>query len=158
MRYSNNNDDAIEIMNDGFVKIFRAISKFIEPEDETLSQKVFMSWLKIIMINTSINYSKAIARRISWTPVNGNINHISIKDRSAEENLAYDDLVKLIQQLTPAYRNTFSLYVIEGYKHEEISKILGISAGTSKSNLLKARTNLRKMIEKIHGEKFRKYG
>lgn len=59
----------------------------------------------------------------------------------------------MIQKLTPAYRTVFNLYVIEGLKHEEISGMLGISVWASKSNLLKARRNLRKMLEKVYGEK-----
>lgn len=157
MRYSASHDDALEIIDDGFLKIFKAINKFIAPADEISLQKVFMSWLKVIMINTCINYSKALARQISWTATEDHIHQISFEASGAVENLAYEDLVKLIQRLTPAYRNTFSLYVIEGFKHEEISKMLGISVGTSKSNLLKARKNLRKMLEQIHGEKLWNY-
>ncbi|MGF7231761.1 RNA polymerase sigma factor [Arachidicoccus sp.] len=154
MRYSANNEDTIEIMNDGFVKIFRSISRFIEPEDENILQKVFMSWFKTIMVNTGINHSKALARKISWTVTDEKMNNISSDNgRVSEDKMAYDELINLIRKLSPAYRNTFSLYALDGYTHEEISRILGISIGTSKSNLLKARKNLRKMLEKNHAEK-----
>lgn len=158
MRYAANHEDAVEIMNDGFVKIFKAIVKFIEPDNDTALQKVFMSWLKIIMVNTGINHCKATARRISWSATEDQTDQVFYDDRSGEDKMAYEDLIKLIQKLSPAYRNTFNLYVIEGYRHEEIAGMLGVSVGTSKSNLLKARKNLRKMLEKIHGEKFWKYG
>lgn len=158
MRYASNHEDAVEILNDGFVKVFKAIINFIEPEDKTVLNKVFMSWFKIIIINTGINYCKAAARRISWTAPGEQTNQVFYIDQSAENKMAYENLVKLIQRLSPSYRNTFNLYVIEGYKHEEIATMLGISVGTSKSNLLKARKNLRKMLEKIQAAKCWNYG
>ncbi|MCH5686787.1 RNA polymerase sigma factor [Niabella sp. W65] len=105
------------------------------------------------MINTGINYfktfHKASAIHIAET--------LEDKDEyvkhSDPDQLAYDELVKLIQKLSPAYRNTFCLYVIDGYKHEEIAGMMGISVGASKSNLLKARKNLRKMLEIANAQK-----
>lgn len=78
----------------------------------------------------------------------GQANEASFK--SPVDDMAYTDLVKLIQKLSPAYRNTFSLFAIEGFSHEEIAKTLGISVGASKSNLLKARKNLREMLEQLN--------
>ncbi len=153
MRYTADTEDTVEILNDGFVKVFRGILKFTESEDEIVLSKMFMSWLKTIMINTGINHSKSMARRISWSVNDEAANNMASHQHSPIESMAYNELVKLIQKLSPAYRNTFSLYAIDGFTHEEISGILGISVGTSKSNLLKARKNLRKLLEKTHAEK-----
>ena len=158
IRYATGHDEAAEILNDGFVKVFRAISRFDEPEDQTALQKVFMAWLKVIMINTGINHFKSGIRRISWSAIDEIADPVYPDQNRGEDQLGYETLIMLIQQLSPAYRSTFNLYVIEGYKHEEIANLLGISVGTSKSNLLKARKNLRKMLEKIEGDKFWKYG
>lgn len=64
-----------------------------------------------------------------------------------DQKLAYDDLLAMVQQLPQAYRTVFNLYAIEGYNHDEISQLLGINEGSSKSNLFRAREKLRKMIE-----------
>ena len=153
LRYAKSNDEAMEILNDGFVKVFRSISGFIEPGSIDELSKLFMSWLKKIMINTGINYFKA-SNKASAIRV---VETLNDKDEYANHNdsdqLAYEELVKLIQRLSPAYRNTFCLYIIDGYKHEEIADMMGISVGASKSNLLKARKNLRKMLEIVYAEK-----
>ena len=149
LRYASSREEATEMMNDGFVKVFQGIGTFKEPEDQQLLLKIFMAWLKKIMINTSINYSKAAATRsdhvLNYEEAGADGNDA----KTAIDNLAYMDLIRLVQQLSPAYRNTFSLYAIEGYTHVQIARILGISVGASKSNLLKARKNLREMLEKI---------
>lgn len=146
-RYAKSEEEASEILNDGFVKVFRGIPGFIEPDKSDELPRLFMSWLKKIMINTGINYFKASHR----TSVIHNTEALDNPDNFAEYNdadqLSYEELVKLIQRLSPAYRNTFCLYVIDGYKHEEIAGMMGISIGASKSNLLKARKNLRRMLE-----------
>ncbi|MGN7788024.1 RNA polymerase sigma factor [Niabella sp. 22666] len=153
LRYAKSNDEAMQILNDGFVRIFRSIPGFIEPAAQEELSRLFMSWFKKIMINTGINYFKALnkasAIRVAETldDTEGYARHTD------SDQLAYDDLVKLIQKLSPAYRNTFCLYVIDGYRHEEIAGMMGISVGASKSNLLKARKNLRKMLEVANAEK-----
>ncbi|MGC4232493.1 MAG: RNA polymerase sigma factor [Niabella sp.] len=151
IRYTSNYEEAKEVLNDGFVKVFKNISNFTEPENNDHLSKLFMGWLKKIMINTGINYSVSAHKRTELPVAGDNLPEDS-KWENPVSNLAYEDLVKLIQRLTPSYRNVFNLYVIEGYKHEEISNMLGISTGASKSNLLKARKSLRKMLEKIYEE------
>ncbi|WP_338075440.1 sigma-70 family RNA polymerase sigma factor [Chitinophaga oryziterrae] len=147
VRYASTDEDAREVLNDGFVKVFKGILSFVVYGDESTLPIVFMAWLKRIMINTSINHSKLMARRISWTVADNTLNSAASHMEDPMESMAYNDLVKLIQQLSPAYRSVFCLFAIDGFTHEEISRILGISLGTSKSNLLKARRNLRKMLE-----------
>lgn len=153
LRYAKNNDEAMEILNDGFVRVFRSISGFIEPAGQEELSRLFMSWFKKIMINTGINYFKAL-NKASAIHVAETLDHTEgYGKHNDSDQLAYEDLVKLIQKLSPAYRNTFCLYVIDGYRHEEIAGMMGISVGASKSNLLKARKNLRKMLEIANAEK-----
>jgi len=153
LRYAKNNDEAMEILNDGFVKVFRSISGFAEPGGDDELSRVFMSWLKKIMINTGINYFKAV-HKVSAIHVAEALDNTDAYARHTDsDQLAYEELVQLIQRLSPAYRNTFCLYVIDGYRHEEIAGMMGISIGASKSNLLKARKNLRKMLEIANAEK-----
>lgn len=150
MRYAPTGEDAIEIMNDGFVKIFKGIISFREPDDDQVLEKVLMAWIKRIMINTGINFSKSVAGYIFWTSREATmLSHVAAGNSSSDGNLRYEDLLKFIQRLSPAYRNTFCLYAIDGYTHEEIANLLGTSVGTSKSNLMKARRNLKKMLEKV---------
>lgn len=150
LRYASSEHIALEIAHDGFVKVFRGLREFSEPADEIELSKTFMSWVKKIMINTSINYAKSALNKESFRLSSGSPGDAEAgTNESALDELAYRDLVRLIQQLSPAYRNTFSLYAIEGYTHDQIAKILGISIGTSKSNLLKARKNLRELLEKL---------
>ncbi|WP_026309582.1 RNA polymerase sigma factor [Niabella aurantiaca] len=148
-RYTASREDALEVVNDGFVRVFRGIAHFQEPDDPDLLSKIFMSWLKRIMIHTGINHYKSAKRRAERTDtLSDQAGEASF--RSPVDGMAYTDLVKLIQKLSPAYRNTFSLFAIEGFSHEEIAKTLGISVGASKSNLLKARKNLREMLEQLN--------
>lgn len=151
-RYSKEREDIVEIMNDGYVKVLKNVNSFIEPSNNLDFNRVFIAWFKKIMINTSINYQTSrrnLERNRQF--VQSEVT-LSITQKE-NDNLAWEDLRKMIQQLSPAYRNTFTLYAIDGYKHEEIAEILGISIGTSKSNLLKARTNLRKMLSTIDKQK-----
>jgi RNA polymerase sigma factor (sigma-70 family) len=136
-RYSLNDYDAADVLNDGFLKVFTHIAKY----DST---KPFKSWLGRIITNTAIDHYRM------------NLKFSDHEDVSMYENLgdsevvtkdlAYKDLLLLVQSLSPAYRTVFNLYAIDGYSHEEIASLLKISVGTSKSNLFKARQKLQEKI------------
>ena len=135
-RYTSNRDEAAEVLNDAFLNVFKSIDSF-------RSDLPFLPWFKRIVVNTSINHYKKEKRRkestsdvIPDTPVANTV--IS--------GINYEELVAMVQLLTPAYRSVFNLYVIEGYTHQEIAKMLGISEGTSKSNLFKAKARLRLLL------------
>ncbi|GAB3006221.1 sigma-70 family RNA polymerase sigma factor [Niabella terrae] len=148
-RYTSSKEDAAEVVNDGFVRVFRGIAHFQEPDDPDLLSKIFMSWLKRIMIHTGINHYKAAKRTAERSGMPAGQAEETAAN-SPIDNMAYTELVKLVQKLSPAYRNTFSLFAIDGFSHEEIAKTLGISVGASKSNLVKARKNLRKMLGQLN--------
>lgn len=144
MRYTNDKDNAQEILQEGFIKIFEKLGAF----DYKGS---FEGWIRRIVANTAIDS----IRKSKKDPY--------LSDRDEDFKLGAEDLIeerekletidlkaevamKAIQQLSPAYRAVFNLYVLEDYSHKEISEILGISEGTSKSNLAKARMNLQKIL------------
>lgn len=153
-RYMSSNEVAVELMNDFFVKVFNGIHKSDFPQEEPATSKAFFQWMKTIMVNTCINYlkSKAETRRFIWNEIDDSTEQTATSHHEAVSQLAYHELVKLVQQLSPMYRSTFSLYAIEGYSHEEISRMMEISVSTSKTNLMKARKNLRKLLETAYVE------
>ena len=100
------------------------------------------------MIRTAINHFHKQANEIKWTNYEENTN-IDIMNEDAEDqisDMSPDEVLKLAQQLPPAYRMAINLYAVEGYSHQEIAENLGISIGTSKSNLSKARARLKFLI------------
>jgi len=137
LRYSKNKDEAVEMVNDGFMKVFMNMSKYD-------NQRSFNAWLSTIMINTSIDYYRSRIRKIEMEELNAK--HEVEDSENILSHLNYEDLIKLVQKLSYAYRTVFNLFAIDGFSHEEISEMLSISVGTSKSNLFKARENLKKML------------
>ena len=137
LRYANNREEAAEVMNQGFFKVFTRIDTY----DTT---RPFKAWLGKIMTNVSIDYYRANLKMAYAEDLDKaeNITDGELPDRK----LNYEDLLAMIQKLPNAYRTVFNLYAIEGYTHEEIGEMLDISSGTSKSNLHKARQKLKQMI------------
>jgi RNA polymerase sigma factor (sigma-70 family) len=146
-RYIYRYEKATDVVNDGFVKIFRSFKTFECAEKENL-EKIWMGWVKRIMINTAIDE----LRRSNMMPEIGSLpEHIwELQDKSqpADRNILYKELICQVKKLPPSYRLAFNMYVIDGYSHQEIAENLGISVGTSKSNLAKARMQLKKFIDK----------
>lgn len=147
-RYIYRYEKAIDIMNDGFVKLFRHFGNFSMDGDDNHERKL-MGFIKRIMINTAIDE----LRKGKMMPEIGGIPEyvwdMSSKDQDADQLLLYKDLIILIKELPPQYRVVFNLYVIDGYNHLEIADIMKIPVGTSKSCLSRARSMLQKGIKKI---------
>ena len=144
-RYIYNYEEAKEVANDGFVKFFLSIDKFItEPNDPV--EKKLSGWLRKIMVNTAID----LLRKKMMLPEIGGISESAwdIEDSkpSAEQLIIYKELIMLIKKLPPQYRIIFNMHVIDDYKHIEIAEILDIPVGTSKSNLMKAKALMQKFI------------
>ncbi len=137
MRYSNNNDDALDILHESFVKIFRNIHKY------QLGTSM-SAWIRRILINTAIDfYRKDIRRKAE--DLNEAYNLCSnIPD--AVSNMSSEEILKALQQLPHSYRSVFNLHVIEGYSHREIADMLDINESTCRSNLVKARTKLKNIL------------
>jgi RNA polymerase sigma factor (sigma-70 family) len=139
LRYANNHYEAAEIMNQGFYKVFTHLNQYDV-------SKPLKAWIGRIMMNTSIDYYRSNLKAAHTDDLE-KAESIGNDDYS-DKKIMYDDLLAMIQKLPNAYRTVFNLYAIEGYTHEEIGELLGISAGTSKSNLFKAREKLKRMIKK----------
>lgn len=140
MRYADSKDRAAGILNDAFMKVFDNIRQYDR-------HRPFKPWLRTIIVNTAINHFNANKKYQDWE----GLDESSAEMRTDEKiisGLTYDEIIEMVQQLSPAYRTVFNLYVIDGFKHEEIAELLGVSVGTSKSNLHKAKKNLRAMLEK----------
>ena len=137
LRYAKSKEEAVEIVNDGFMKVFMQIHRFDK-------NRTFTAWLSTIMINTSIDYYRKSIKKMEMEELNGK--HDMEDSENIFSRLRYEDLIQLVQKLSYAYRTVFNLFAIDGYTHEEISEMLSISVGTSKSNLFKARENLKKML------------
>jgi RNA polymerase sigma-70 factor (ECF subfamily) len=101
------------------------------------------------MINASIDHYRKENKHYYQQTVDEVADRFIVRSTAVEE-LSHKELLAMVQCLTPAYRMVFNLYAIDGYTHEEIGVILGISEGTSKSNLSKARERLRSMLEKMN--------
>ncbi|MFP8487866.1 RNA polymerase sigma factor [Gracilimonas sp. Q87] len=140
LRYANSRNEGAAILNDSFMKVFENIDQYDTEWD-------FKPWFRRIVINTAINeYHKNKKRMEKVEPISDK--HNLLTDNKIVSGISYDEIIELIQKLSPVYRTVFNLYVIEGYKHREIAEMLDISVGTSKSNLSKAKSNLRALLEK----------
>lgn len=144
-RYIYNYEEAVEVTNDGFVKFFSGIDKFIVDEQGNI-ERMLGGWIRKIMVNCSID----LLRKKMLLPEIGGIPDYAWNIRetspSIEQLLIYKELIILIKKLPPELRIIFNMHVIDGYKHIEIAEILGIPVGTSKSNLMKAKAFMQKFI------------
>ncbi len=138
LRYAGNNDDAQDILQDGFVKVFRNLSMY-------RGDGSFEGWVRRIFVNTAIEHYRRKANVYPVTETHENI--LEAKEVSALDSLSIKDLQAIIQKLSPGYKTIFNLYIIEGYTHKEIAEMLGISEGTSKSQLARAKTILQNLVK-----------
>jgi RNA polymerase sigma-70 factor (ECF subfamily) len=137
LNYADDESGAEDIVQDAFIKLFRHLEKGAFSGD-------FEKFLRRVIVNTGIDHYRARSARQRLTE---RFTHSLRKqaDNAAPEEMEAQDVHRFLQQLPPRYRMVFSLFVMEEYSHPEIAKRLGISVGTSKSNLAKARKSLRKL-------------
>ena len=139
LRYAKNTMVAEELLQNGFVKVFKAIGQF-----KNLGS--FEGWIKKIMVNTAIEYYRQAVKIQPMKELMDEVDFIS-DSGGVIEQLQVKDLLSLIAALPDGYRVVFNLYVMEGYSHKEIAAILGITEGGSKSQLSRARKLLQKAIK-----------
>lgn len=147
-RYLYHYEEAADAVNDGFVKLFSKLEQF-DYSEAIDTQQLFMGWMRRIMINTSIDRlrKKSLLPEIGAMP--DEIWDVKDDSADADQALLYKDLIVQIKRLPPTYRIVFNMYVIDGYTHSEIADKLGMSVGTSKSNLSRARALLQQYVRKM---------
>ncbi|MEO6612917.1 MAG: sigma-70 family RNA polymerase sigma factor [Chitinophagaceae bacterium] len=145
-RYVNKEEDAVEILNDGFLKIFKEIHHYRPSYTDVVSS--FKGWLRKIMVYTAIDHFRKNHKHTLVTQLDNIVYQVATVHEDAIDKLSYDEIIRAVQELSPGYRAVFNLFIIEGLSHDEIAGQLGITAGTSKSNLSKARKQLQKILFK----------
>lgn len=146
-RYTKNSDQAKDILQDGFIKVFKNIDKFN-------FEGSFEGWVRRIVVNTAIDFTRKAKNDYLLMNENQSIDDfdedlLDEEDEEPYENpLKVGDVIEGMNKLSKAYRTVFNLYVFDNYTHQEIADALDISVGTSKSNLAKARANLKKILTK----------
>jgi RNA polymerase sigma-70 factor (ECF subfamily) len=140
LRYASNAEEAEDILQEGFIKVFKKLSSF-------RGDGSFEGWVRRIFVNTAIEQFRR--KRYLLPVTEKEENTIEGKYFSVLDELAEKDILALVQDLSPGYRTVFNMYVVEGYTHKEIADMLGISEGTSKSQLSRAKVILQDMVKKF---------
>jgi len=148
LRYVRSFDKAKDVTQHAFLNMFRNLDRF-EVIDKTHLEQLVCRWIKRIVTNCSIDYLRKEKCRCRSFVVAELTKDYADANRSPDEKLLHLELVALVKRLPPAYQKVFNLYVIEGYSHHDIAKMLKITRNTSKSNLSKARTHLQKILKQI---------
>lgn len=141
LRYTQNNDDAQDVLQEAFIRIYKNLKQF-------KFNGSFEGWCRRIVSNTAIE----ALRKKGRMKVNSSdeLPEVPI-DAQSFEKLKYEDLMRLVRELPDGYRSVFNMYVIDGYSHKEIAEILGVTESTSKTQLYKARLALQKRVLSIGG-------
>lgn len=139
LQYSKNEMDAEDILQEGFIRVFKNLYKF-------RGEGSFEGWIRKIIVNSAIEHIRR--KHVSTTVAAGLENLVSDPQHNALDNLYEKDIINTSLTLSEGYKTVFNLYAVEGYSHKEISDHLGISESTSKSQLSRARAILRSLIRK----------
>jgi RNA polymerase sigma-70 factor (ECF subfamily) len=148
LRYTSKKEDAAEILSDGFLKVFKELYRFTPTYADVKSS--FAAWLRKIMIYTAIDH----LRKTHKYEMNFSFQEADVEvadlDENALDRMSHAEIMAAIGKLSPSYRTILNLFVVEGFSHNEIAESLGISVGTSKSNLFKAKKQLQKILLNSH--------
>jgi RNA polymerase sigma-70 factor (ECF subfamily) len=149
LRYTRDADQAMDVLQEGFIKVFQNLDRYTGTGS-------FEGWIRRIMVNLSIDrFRKSKQDHVLLEDYAGIENAGDDTEADDEDEEEYDfkphQIIEAMQQLSPAYRTVFNLYVYENYTHQDIADALGISVGTSKSNFAKARKNMKKLLLKNQG-------
>nr|WP_262921685.1 sigma-70 family RNA polymerase sigma factor [Pontibacter ruber] len=140
VRYTRSRFEAEDIFHEAFVKVFRNISAY--------NGGSFEGWVRRIFVNTAINHyhkNRKYQDQLDYSSVEESVP----ADDDIISTISGQELLALINQLPEGYRLIFNLYVVEGFNHREIAEMLNIAEGTSKSQLAKAKSHLKKMLQKL---------
>jgi RNA polymerase sigma-70 factor (ECF subfamily) len=140
LRYAGSAEEAEDILQEGFIKVFHKIGSFRR-------EGSFEGWIRRIFVNTAIEHFR---KKTYLQPITEyEEDTVEGKYLTVLDNLAEKDIIQLVQQLSPGYRTVFNMYVIEGYSHKQIAEALGISEGTSKSQLSRAKLILQDLVRQF---------
>jgi RNA polymerase sigma-70 factor (ECF subfamily) len=145
LRYTKDADHALDVLQEGFVKVFQNMERYT-------GSGSFEGWIRRIMVNLSIDHFRKQKNDLVLLSAHQSAEEWgdAVEEDTEEEGFEYDfkpnQILEAMQQLSPAYRTVFNLYVFENYSHQDIADALGISVGTSKSNYAKARKNMKKIL------------
>lgn len=137
LRYASNDEEAEEMVSDGFIKVFKNIDRYD-------AKQAFDAWFRTLMVNAAIDYFRKHHNRIEFTDLSDA--HEIENDEKHLDLLTVDEIMEFVQKLTPVYRTVFSLSVIDGYSHTEIADLLGVTESAVRANLVKARGKLQEWI------------
>lgn len=140
LRYAKNEEEAQDILQDGFVKVFQKIEYF--KKEGSLE-----GWIRRIMVNTALDQIRK-NKKEQMNVAMDKVDFMVTKNEFILENLMAEDLLKMLNELPIGYRTVFNLFAIEGYSHKEIAEQLGVTENTSKSQYSRARKTLQSMLEK----------
>jgi len=144
VRYVRNTDEAEDVLQDGFVKIFQKIGEF-------KMEGSLEGWIRRIMVNTALDVLRKNKKLLGDIQIEDVSYKVSFEDHGFDEmNVA--QLLKMIDNLPDGYRVVFNMFAIEGYSHKEIADTLGVTENTSKSQYSRARAFLRNLLEKIESD------
>lgn len=140
LRYSGRTEEAEDLLQEGFIRIFKSLSQF-------KGTGSLEGWVRKVIVNTALEYLRS--RKMVWTGLDAA--EEMTEESPVLDRIGTDELIRQIQGLPPGYRIIFNLYAIEGYNHQEIAEMLQISEGTSKSQYSRARRQLMAAIIKLQG-------
>lgn len=143
LRYAGSRDEALDLLHEGFIKVFQNIGRY-RPGTS------LPAWIRTIIVNTCIDYYRKTIRRRTEDITDAH--QVSNDDPDVLSHLTEQEILSAVQELSPAYRAVFNLYVVEGYSHKEIADALQITESTSRSNLVKARSKLQEHFTNMRME------
>ncbi|PLX01008.1 MAG: hypothetical protein C0594_14810 [Marinilabiliales bacterium] len=146
LRYAGNRMEAEDLLHDGFIKVLGNLKKF-------RFEGSFDGWMRRLMVNTAINNYRKKSIRVEQDLDSKETAEIPLESKQdALSELSAGELMELVQNLPEGYRMVFNLYVIEGYKHQEIAQMLDVTESTSKTQLAKARKQLQLAVKNLYHE------
>lgn len=149
-QYARNHEEAKDLLQEGFMKVFKSLDKYD-------FQGSFEGWIRRIMVNNAINQYKKDSKLLTQYTENENLENVSDQNIEIEEDDGIDippeQILELIQELPPGYKLVFNLNIMEGYSHKAIAEMLNITEATSRSNLSKARVKLKERISQLYNQK-----
>ena len=145
LRYAARSEEAEDMLQNGFIKVFEKLGTF-------RGTGSLEGWIRKIMVNESLTYLRS-NKSMKLNMDIDDVEYMVPGNSHVAENMNEKDLLKMIQQLPPGFRTVFNMYAIEGYSHQEIAALLGISEGTSKSQYSRAKVHLQNMLKKAQTEK-----